>query len=180
MLRNIYFISFFPWDQDFEFSIRKFSTSPYKNPALKEAKEYKKNKRGRERKAKKGKNTHHLCHESECRRLFGTLEQDSTTHRLLSINNPDRLLPGTSPPQKNSKTKTNALQVLSDNTLFLRSLFTSEASFRTRTCSWRACGILWPPLQGESSSLENKPWYLRVWYIIRVIIVSRVWCSGFL
>jgi hypothetical protein len=35
-------------------------------------------------------------------------------------------------------------------------------------------------LQGESSSLENKPWYLRVWYIIRVIIVSRVWCSGFL
>ncbi len=143
--------------------------SPYKNPALKEAKEYKKNKRGSKRKGKKGKNTHHLCHESECRRLFGTLEQHSTTHRLLSINNPDRLLPGTSPPKKIRRPKQNALQIFSHHTLFLRSSFTSEASFRTRTCSWRACGILWQQSPGEAFFTGGKKlWCFRVWHIIRV------------
>jgi hypothetical protein len=108
---------------------------PTKIPALKEAKEYKKNKRGSKRKGKKGKNTHHLRHESECRRLFGTLEQHSTTHRLLSINNPDRLLPGTSPPKKFEDRNRMRSRFFSHHTLFLRSCFTSEASFRTHTYS---------------------------------------------
>jgi hypothetical protein len=122
MLKNIYL---FPSFHEIKTSnsATQHPQVPTKIPALKEAKEYKKNKRGSKRKGKKGKNTHHLCHESECRRLFGTLEQHSTTHRLLSINNPDRLLPGTS-PKKNSKTKTECAPVF-----FTSHSFSSETFY---------------------------------------------------
>jgi len=117
MLKNIYL---FP-----SFHEIKTSNSASQNPQVptktlhwKKLKNTRRTKWGVREKGRRGKHTHHLCHESECRRLFGTLEQHSTTHRLLSINNPDRLLPGTS-PQKNSKTKTECAPVFFHIKLFL-------------------------------------------------------------
>ncbi len=60
------------------------------------------------------------------------------------------------PPKKIRRPKQNALQFFSHHTRFLRRRFTSEASFRNRTCSWRACGILWPPSPGETFFTGKK------------------------
>ncbi len=126
MLKNTYlFLSFHEI---------KTSNSASQNPLVptktlhwKKLKNTRITKGGVREKGRRGKHTHHLCHESECRRLFGTLEQHSTTHRLLSINNPDRLLPGTS-PEKNSKTKTECAPVFFHITLFGAVLHQRQAS----------------------------------------------------
>lgn len=164
MLKNIYL---FP-----SFHEIKTSNSASQNPQVptktlhwKKLKNTRRTKWGVREKGRRGKHTHHLCHESECRRLFGTLEQHSTTHRLLSINNPDRLLPGTSPEKKFEHQNRMRSSFFSHQTLSPRNRFTSEASFRTRTCSWRACGILWPPSPGEASSIWKNCDVFRVWYV---------------
>jgi hypothetical protein len=170
MLKNIYL---FP-----SFHEIKTSNPASQNPQVptkilhsKKLKNTRRTKGGVREKGRRGKQTHHLCHESECRRLFGTLEQHSTTHRLLSINNPDRLLPGTTPPKKKFEDqKQNALQFFSHHTLFSSDPFYIRGKLPHSHMLF--VKSMWNPLAAIArrslSSMEKKLCWFRVWYIIRV------------